>query len=102
MTAGSTASAFPKADKSPVNQQQGEIHVLRTLEQIQAIRPIWEALQSESGGNIETDFDRYISLVESDQKYEPYILLLYNGGIPCAMLIGTRGPVRIDCQLGYL
>jgi hypothetical protein len=47
MTAGSTASAFPKADKSPVNQQQGEIHVLRTLEQIQAIRPIWEALQSE-------------------------------------------------------
>jgi hypothetical protein len=81
-----------------------EVRVLSTLEQVLAIRPTWEALQAESDSrtDIEADFDRYISVVESDRTCEPYVLLLFKEGAPHAMWIGTLGPVRIWCKFGYL
>lgn len=75
-----------------------------TLEQIRAIRPLWQMLQAESPQppDIETDFDRYVSVIESESECQPYTLLAYKDGAPCALLIGTRGPLSINCKIGYL
>lgn len=92
-----------KVDR-PLGGSQWEVYTCRTLEQISMIRPIWETLQSETKFcvDIEVDFDRYISMLESKPECEPYILLVFRNGAPRAMLIGTKGPVTLNCKLGYL
>lgn len=80
-----------------------EIRMLRTLDQIRKIRPIWEKLQANASErtDIEANFDRYVSVVKTNSECEPYSLLVLEDGIPRALLIGTRGPVTISCKLGY-
>lgn len=81
-----------------------EIQLLRTRDEVSAIRPIWESLQASSDRpkNIETDFERYISILDSDPKHEPYIQLLFIKGVPRAMFIGTYSTITIPCNVGYL
>ena len=81
-----------------------EIQACCTLEEIRRVRPVWEKLLRETDFcvDIEVDFDRYISVIESTAGCKPYTLLVFRDGAPRAMLIGTRGSVTIDCKLGYL
>jgi hypothetical protein len=88
----------------PLGEHHWEIHTCRTLEQIKLVRPIWKRLRGETDFcvDIEVDFDRYISVLEFTPECEPYTLLVFRDGAPRAMLIGTKGPVTINCKLGYL
>jgi hypothetical protein len=74
-----------------------------TLEQIRSIRPIWEKLQAENWSctDIEADFERYISVIDTE-RCQPYVLLVYRDGAAAAMLIGVREAAAIHCKLGYM
>jgi CelD/BcsL family acetyltransferase involved in cellulose biosynthesis len=82
-----------------------KIQTLNNIEQLEAIRPAWNKLQSECqfDPNPETDIERYISVSQTTNDHgEPYVLLLSQNDTPRAMLIGRKGPVRIKCKVGYL
>lgn len=98
-----TTSREAAQSNRSLRDTQYEIRVLSTLDQIGEIRPIWENLQANSleQTDIEADFNRYVSVVETDSECEPYSLLVFEDGAPRALLIGTRGPITISCKLGY-
>ena len=80
-----------------------EISIAKNIDQIEAIRPIWEKMQkSEISPKPNADIDRYISTITStEQKIEPYVILLHNNNQPQAMLIGRIENIQMSCRLGY-
>ena len=85
------------------NYNNLKISIARNIDQIEAIRPIWEKMQqNESSPKLNADIDRYISTITSaEQKIEPYVILLHNNSQPQAMLIGRIENIQIPCRLGY-
>ena len=94
----------PKTETLYGGDRPWGIHTCRTLEQIRAIRSVWETLKTQtcSDVDVEADFDRYVGVVESTPDCEPYTLLAFKEGKPHALLAGTRGSIKISCKFGYL
>jgi CelD/BcsL family acetyltransferase involved in cellulose biosynthesis len=80
-----------------------EITVTRSLNQIDAIRPLWEQMQqNENFPNPNPDINRYLSVIDSaDHEVKPYIMISYHNSQPQAMLIGRIGKVLIPYKFGY-
>jgi hypothetical protein len=85
------------------NYNNSKITIARNIDQIEAIRPIWEKMQqNENSPKPNADIDRYLSTITStEQKIEPYVILLHNNSQPQAMLIGRIENIRVSCKLGY-
>jgi hypothetical protein len=83
-----------------------EVEVIQSLEEIEAIRPVWEAMQRENSSglpNSKADLEEYLFLLRSiKQMAEPYIIVLRLHGYPKAMLIARKGMIKIGCRIGYL
>jgi len=79
------------------------IKIAKSLEEIEAIRGIWEQMQSgESLPILNSDIDHYLSVVESlGDEVKPYVIVLYHNGSPKAMAIGRIEKQQITCRLGY-
>jgi len=79
-----------------------EISYIRTFEEIEGIRPIWEHLQAkENFPKINADIDRYLSIIKTvREEIQPYILLVKQNDVVVGMLIGHiyRNPIK--CNLG--
>ena len=86
------------------SSQQSEILIIRDLEEIEAIRHIWERLHAEeSYPRINADIDRYLAAVKaSDRSIEPYIIVLNEDGQPATMLIGMVDKYFIKCTIGRM
>ncbi len=85
------------------NYNNSKITIARNIDQIEAIRPIWEKMQqNENSPKPNADIDRYLSTITSaEQKIEPYVILLHNNNQPQAILIGRIENAQIPCRLGY-
>ena len=80
-----------------------EIIVARTFDEIEAIRPIWEEMQSkESFPKPNADIDRYLSVLKaSGNDIKPYVMIFRQNGQPVAMAIGRLEEHPIEVKLGY-
>lgn len=84
--------------------QQSEMFVVRDLEEIEAIRHIWERLHAkESYPRINADIDRYLTTLKASSRViEPYIIVLNENGRPVTMLIGMVDKHFIKCTIGRM
>ena len=66
-----------------------EVSIAKSIDEIEAIRLMWEELQSsEPRPVINADIDRYLSVVRAiGDKAQPYIMLVKKDGCPVAMAI---------------
>jgi len=80
-----------------------QIVTARNLEEIEAIRPIWEQMQSNEPYPVpNADIDRYLSVVKtSGDIVQPFVMLVKNNGCPAAMIIGRIEKHRLNLKLGY-
>jgi len=80
-----------------------EVVVARESEEIETMRPIWEAMQrNESSPVPNADIDRFLAVAEhQDNVVRPYILLLKHDCRPKALVIGRIEKLRIKCAIGY-
>ena len=80
-----------------------KIKVAKSFEEIEAIRDIWMHMQQdESVPTINTDIERYLSVMESlKDMAQPYIVVLYNNDDPKAIVIGRIETRQITCRVGY-
>lgn len=80
-----------------------EIKIAKSFEEVEAIRDIWMQMQhDESMPALNTDIDRYLSVVESlKETAQPYIIVLYYNGAPKAIVVGRIETRRITCRVGY-
>ncbi|MHC4323758.1 MAG: GNAT family N-acetyltransferase [Planctomycetota bacterium] len=86
-------------------QLSGEckIVVVKSFEEIESIREIWEKMQHDEPYPVpNADIDRYISIAKaSGDDVQPYVMLLKYDGHPAAMSIGRIEKRRLDFKLGY-
>lgn len=80
-----------------------EVTIIRSNEEIEDIRPIWEEMQkSEPHPVINADIDRYLSVVQaSDGQMQPYIIFIKQRCKPVAMVIARIGKHPVELKLGY-
>ena len=80
-----------------------DIKVAKSFEEIEAIRPIWEQMQSAEPCPVpNTDIDRYLSVVKTrGDDVRPYIMVFKYDGRPVTMIIGRIEQQRLDLKLGY-
>lgn len=93
-----------KNESDNKSSQQSEMLVVRDLEEIEAIRNIWERLHAEeSYPRINADIDRYLTTLKaSDRAIKPYIIVLNEDGRPTTMLIGMIDKYFIKCTIGRM
>lgn len=80
-----------------------ETTVLRTVDEVESIRPVWEMLQAEEPHRtVNTDIDRYLSVLRTlADDVTPLVLLLEESGQPRAMMVGRLEKHAIHLRLGY-
>lgn len=80
-----------------------EVTVARNLEQIEAIRPLWNHLQNGEPRPVpNADIDRYVSFINAHgDDVEPRVLLLKRDGRPIAMIIARIEKQQLKFTLGY-
>jgi hypothetical protein len=80
------------------------IGVSKNLDEIAAIRPLWDQMQKQESSNIpDTDYNKYVSIIKSmDGKAEPFIMYLKKDETPLAMVIGRIEVQPLHLRLGYL
>lgn len=80
-----------------------EVITVRTLEQVENIRPIWKSLQAkERSPAINADVDRYLSVIKaSGGDVQPHIMVFRQNGEPVAMIIGRVEKHQLKLKLGY-
>jgi hypothetical protein len=80
-----------------------KIIVARNVEEIEAIRSIWEQMQrDELNPAPNADINNYLSVVDSmKDSVEPYVMIIHRNDEPKAMVIGRIGRQVIPCNVGY-
>ena len=76
------------------------VRVLRTLSEVEEIRPWWGSWQ----GNPDADIDLYLSFFRAGttEIVRPHVIVVYRGGIPDAILVGRIDHRPIHFRIGYL
>ena len=86
----------PPAVQEPRSEEL-RVGVLRSVAEIEQVRASWSALQSHPN----SDLDFYLMLHRARPEAAPYVVVLYRGLRPEAMLIGRIEDGEIDVRLGY-
>jgi hypothetical protein len=71
---------------------------LRTLEDIERIRDVWDELQWATSGQI--DFFKTI-VASQPEAMRPHVMLLLSGDVPRAIMVGRLERTQLNFKLGY-
>jgi Acetyltransferase (GNAT) domain len=75
-----------------------EIRVLRTREQLKSVRDFWQSCQPYR----DADFDFFLFFVDlNPEAQRPDVTVIYEAGIPTAILAGRLDVTRIPVRVGY-
>ncbi|OHB60977.1 MAG: hypothetical protein A2168_07170 [Planctomycetes bacterium RBG_13_50_24] len=80
-----------------------EIVTATNIEEIEAIRPIWEQMQRAMPHPVpNADIDRYLSIIKTrGEDVQPHIIVMKCDGHPAAITIGRIEKRQLDFKLGY-
>lgn len=73
------------------------LRIIRDFAGIEEIREVWSAWHSHPN----SDIDFYLTILLSMPGVSPYVVVLYRGEEPEALLIGRLEKGRIDLKFGY-
>jgi CelD/BcsL family acetyltransferase involved in cellulose biosynthesis len=84
---------------SAVEDQRVSVRVARTLEEVEALRETWAALQNDRV-TADIDFFRCVLATEPN-AIRPHVIVVERDGVPEAMLVARVGDVELPSRLGY-
>jgi hypothetical protein len=77
---------------------QTPLKILRTLSELEEIRPEWESWP----GHRDSDIDFFSEVVKSNPcTVRPHVIVAYSGGKPDAVLIGRIDSTTLHLKIGY-
>jgi len=77
---------------------QAQLRILRTLPEVEEIRPAWESWP----GHRDSDIDFFSNVVESNPgTIRPHVIVAYRDGKPDAILIGRIDLTTLPLRIGY-
>lgn len=74
------------------------VRVARTLEEVEELRPAWEAMQWHP--NTDIDFYKMIVQIRSN-VIRPHVMVVFQEDQPIAILVCRLETIRLDCRFGY-
>ena len=75
------------------------VHVARTVEEIEALKPVWAALPWERE---EAELDSFLTRLRARPGViGPFALVVYRDEEPCAALLGRLETRRLSTNVGY-
>ena len=86
-----------------VSNSDWTITVVRDIEQIETIRPIWEQMQRKEPFVVpNSDIDRYLAVLRAKKgTIKPYIMVFTQEGRTVSMVIGRIEMRQLHCRVGY-
>ncbi len=80
-----------------------EIVTIKSIEEVEAIRPIWEEMQrNQSYPVLNADIDRYLAVIKAmEVQTQPYVILFRHQNEPIAMVIARLEKHKLECKVGY-
>jgi hypothetical protein len=86
-----------------MNNNNWQVEIIETLDQIESIRSVWQQLQDqEPCPVINADIDRYLSVLKANEnRCSPLFILLKKGQFLRAIIIGRREKLSIPVCIGY-
>ena len=83
---------------SDMRPEHKRIVIARTLDDVERLRTVWEAVQWHPN----SDIDQYMEVLKaSEGKSEPYVMVLKENSEVRAILVGRIGKISFDVKLGY-
>jgi hypothetical protein len=74
------------------------VRILKTIDEIEEARPIWEAMQSHPNA----DIDFYLTIIQVRQEVvRPHVVIVLDENRPVAMAVARVEDVKSECKLGY-
>jgi CelD/BcsL family acetyltransferase involved in cellulose biosynthesis len=78
--------------------QEIHVRVLKTLSEIEEIRPFWESWP----GHRDSDIDMFLAVAASNpETVRPHVIVAYQDGRPDAILIGRIDLTTVPLRVGY-
>src|ERR1019366_10300861 len=75
------------------------LRIVRSLSELEELREIWTAWQS----NPTSDIDNFFLIVRLRPEIQrPHVMVVYRDGHPDSILVGRLEHTRISFKLGYL
>jgi CelD/BcsL family acetyltransferase involved in cellulose biosynthesis len=75
------------------------LHVARTAEEIEALRPTWAALQ---GPQLTSDLDYFLTLIRHDSAVlRPHVVVVEQAGAATGLVVARLEDARLRARLGY-
>ena len=88
----------PTMAKAMKHSGGDSVKVIRSLEEVEAIRDIWNSWQ----WNPNADIEFYLHVLRTNAKViRPHVVVLYRDGLPVAMLVGRLMMESIHTRVGY-
>lgn len=79
-----------------------EVTVFRTLDEVEAIRDIWTALQAGTeGASLSADIDVFREVAAAKEDLEPYVMQIDGVSARPIVIVAYRRPVEFRPQIGY-
>jgi hypothetical protein len=75
-----------------------QVKVLRTLEEVEKMRPVWSVMQSNPESDI--DFVSFIATIRPE-IVRPYVVVVYKGSEPISLLVGRVENSHLEAKIGY-
>lgn len=99
---GSSLTDEPSLTVSPVVDASGPwtVSVARTLEEVERLRPSWEALQADS---LRADPDFFLTVLRSSGPavLRPHVILFERDGRPEMLVVARIESIRLPSRFGY-
>jgi len=87
------------AASTPAEAVPLTFRILRTISEVEELRPVWSAWE----GHPQSDIDFLLMLLQCREEIlNPYVIVVYRGGEPDAMLIGRLERRQVKYRVGYL
>jgi hypothetical protein len=78
--------------------KENQLIVARSVEEMECLRPIWEASQSHPNA----DMDYFLTVLASrPEVIRPHVVCLHKNGRAEALIVGRIEDVHLECRFGY-
>ena len=87
-----------RSNPSQANSDQSIVRTVQSLQEIEALRSVW----SSWPGNRDSDVHSFLTFLRSNpETVRPYVLVLFRGREPDAILVGSIIQRKVAYKIGY-
>lgn len=92
---------LPDTPGGPRPSASYSVHIAQSVEEVEEVEklsPLWETWPH----NLDTDLDYYLHSLKSDPTTSPYVISVFQDGVPQAMLVGRVQKRKLSAMVSFV